>query len=214
MATGMTRWAPATGILAPLLWFAGVSFGEQGAPDEAASAGEILTYFQDETTAILLGGVLFMFGSLAFILFVSQLRGRWQVGGPSASLSMMWAMGLLGIAFISATWAPQMGVAIAIEDMSAQLDPATAEAAWHMGTGFFVLGEMLLALFFFSVVVLNRSVAVLPSWLVWFGLLIGLVALIPPIGWAAIIFGLPLWTLLAGVFLLLATRGAQATEVK
>lgn len=212
MATKTARWAPVTGILAPLLWFFGGALGEKGAPGDGAEADEILTYFQEETTSILFGSVLFLFGGLLFILFLLQLRTRWGSGGSPAALSLMWATGLVGIAFLSATLAPQLGIAIAIEDMGASIQASTAETVWHAGTGFFVLGELLLALFFFSTVALNRAVAVLPPWLAWFALLIGVVALVPPIGWAAIIFGLPLWTLLAAIFLLLGARTPGAPE--
>jgi hypothetical protein len=50
-----------------------------------------------------------------------------------------------------------------------------------------------------SIVALRRLV--LPRWLGWFGLVITILLLIPPIGWAALLFLLPLWLILAGVAL-------------
>ena len=207
------RWAPLLGILAPLLWFAGVAVGESGdTPAEEAGAEEILTYFQDETNSILLGSLLFMLGTLAFILFITVLRDRWRAAGASDSaITLGYVTGLVGSAFLAATWGPQLGVAIAIEDMNASLSPATAEAAWHAGTGFFVLGEMVLALFLFATAALMMRAGVLPSWLGWLAILLGVVALVPPIGWAAIIFGLPVWLILTSIFLLVAGRATPTT---
>lgn len=206
----MMRWAPVAGILAPILWFVGGVVSESDAPDDGANAEEILGYFQGESSAILLGGVLFLFGTLFFVLFLAHLRSRVRGIASDDATSLMWAMGLLGIVGISLTWGPQLGIAIAIEDMDAPIQAATAEAAWHAGTGFFVVGELLLALFLFAAAAVNRRAGLLPSWLAWFGVAVGVVALVPPIGWLAIIFGLPLWTLVAAIILTLEQRTSSA----
>jgi hypothetical protein len=41
--------------------------------------------------------------------------------------------------------------------------------------------------------------AVLPKWLGWLSALIGFVLLIGPIGWAALIFATPIWTLIVSI---------------
>ena len=41
-----------------------------------------------------------------------------------------------------------------------------------------------------------------PRWLAWVSLLLALWLVIGPIGWLALLFGLPLWTLLVSVLLL------------
>ena len=38
--------------------------------------------------------------------------------------------------------------------------------------------------------------AALPRWLAWLSLIIGIVLLIGPIGWAALIFAFPIWILI------------------
>ena len=47
---------------------------------------------------------------------------------------------------------------------------------------------------------------VLPVWWAWVSLLVALVLLIPPIGWAALIFGLPIWVLVTSLLLYLRPR--------
>ena len=51
----------------------------------------------------------------------------------------------------------------------------------------------------------------LPAWLAWVSLVVGVLMLIPPIGWAGLIFAFPLWIVIVSV--LLATRRAPAEPV-
>ena len=51
----------------------------------------------------------------------------------------------------------------------------------------------------------------LPVWVGWFALLLAVVALIPPIGWAVVVFGFPIWILIVSV---LMWRGAEPAAVE
>ena len=61
-----------------------------------------------------------------------------------------------------------------------------------------------------AVAVLAFRTNVLPRWWAAFSILIAVVLVIGPIGWAALIFGLPLWTIGTALFLLLGRRPARA----
>ena len=210
-----TRWAPLTGVLAPVLWIIGVFISESGdVPDEKSTAPQILTYFEEDTNSILLGGSIFLFGILLFILFITVLRGRWRAGGEATNApALAYGTGMLGAGFLAALWAPQMAIAVATMESDVQLQPATAEVGWHIGLGFIILAEFLLALFLFATAAASMRAPVLPKWLAWAGVAIGVVALIPPIGWMAIIFAFPLWVLVAGIVVTVqTTRGAPARQ--
>jgi hypothetical protein len=43
--------------------------------------------------------------------------------------------------------------------------------------------------------------ALLPTWFAWFSFLLAVLLVIAPIGWAALIFGLPIWVLVTTFFL-------------
>lgn len=196
------RWLPLAGVVAPILWYAGVAVSESGGvPADDATADDILEYFISNSGTVLLGGVLFIAGAVLFALFISVLRSRWRAGGAEDSAAVAMAAGTIGVAFIAATWAPQIGIGVAIEDMSSPLTPATAEAALRMGTGFFVIGEMFLGLFLFAAAAANGKTRLLPSWLSWFAIVLGVIALVPPIGWAAVVFGLPIWSIISAIYI-------------
>ena len=158
------RWLPLTGVAALVLWLVGVFVSESGNNlDEESGADEILQYFQDEAMSILMGGVIFLFGVLMFILFVTSLRSRIRGVGNGDAAALTFGTGLATAVLLGATLVPQMSVAIALEDMSAPLDPSTAEVGWHIGTGFFVVAEFTCALFLFSLAALSMRGIKIPK---------------------------------------------------
>ena len=52
----------------------------------------------------------------------------------------------------------------------------------------------------------------LPAWLGWLSLALAVVALIPPIGWAVVIWGFPLWILIVAALLWRGTAERAAAE--
>ena len=54
----------------------------------------------------------------------------------------------------------------------------------------------------------SDSISALPVWVGWFALLLAIVALIPPIGWAVVVFGFPIFILLVSVLMWLRAEPA------
>ena len=68
-----------------------------------------------------------------------------------------------------------------------------------MSDMFFVAAELALIPFFVGTAIVALRTRVLPKWWAAFSILIAVVLLIGPIGWAALIFGTPLWLLGTGL---------------
>jgi hypothetical protein len=93
------------------------------------------------------------------------------------------------------------------------IDASGAAVLHHFSNAFFVATEYMLPVFFFSSAILALRHGALPKWLGWFSILIGIVLLIGPIGWAALIFATPIWVLIVSVWLYLRSRAvAPATS--
>jgi hypothetical protein len=100
------------------------------------------------------------------------------------------------------TAAGPLAVAINKNHVSA----ATAGALTHVDDLFFVGAELTLVALFAAAGVVAFHTGLLPKWwaaLMW---LVAVVLVIGPIGWAAMIFGLPIWTLVT-TFMLMRRRG-------
>jgi len=204
------RFAALTGVLAIVLWIVGLvvtnSFSDK-IPHHPTDA-QLLTWIKGNTNSILLGGWLWMLGCVAFVWFANVLRARLvdAEGGRSHYGTLCFAGALGGAVFGMLTVAGDVGAAINKNDISA----ATAGALHNGGDMFFVGAELLLILFFLGAAIVALRTRTLPRWWGYFAILIAIVLVIGPIGWAALIFGTPLWVLGTTWFLLRDDAPARA----
>jgi hypothetical protein len=89
------------------------------------------------------------------------------------------------------------------------ISAATAGTFHRIGDAFFVGAELGLVVPFVAVAVLAWRTRVVPRWWAALGGFAALVLLIGPIGWAALIFGTPIWILGTTVFLLRGPEPGQ-----
>jgi hypothetical protein len=194
----MVRWerlAALAGIVAVVLWVVG-TFVSGEAPDEGQ---ELLSRFQDDEGRILAGGFIFQLGALFFLIFLGALRVRlFAAEGPTGFLTAIaFAAGVAVGIFLLALPGAEMSAAINNDD----LDPSSSIALGNLGDIFFLGAELSAALLLVATGLLILRYGPMPRWLAWVSLALALVLLIPPIGWAALLFGLPLWTLAVSVLL-------------
>jgi hypothetical protein len=201
-----------TGVLAVALWIAGIIVG-QGLTDHLAndaSDAQVLAWVHHNQTLIIVGSWLFATGCLAFIWFAGVLRTRLAAAETdNHTLSTIAyggavAAGIFGIG-------TQADLASAIN--SPKLTAATEQVFHHLGDLFFVGAELALMLPLAAVAILVFRTGALPRWWGVFSGLIAVVLWIGPIGWAALIFGTPIWVLGTTILLVRSPRIRQAPVV-
>jgi hypothetical protein len=153
-----------------------------------------------------------MLGCVAFLVFAGLVRERLaNVEGGNHVLANIAFGGALATAILGIGTNADITSAINKNDTS----PAAAAAFHHIGDLFFMGAEVMLIAFIGTASVLAWRTAVLPRWWAVFGMIVAVVLAIGPIGWAALIFGTPIWTL--GTSLLVGRRprrsAAPATAV-
>jgi hypothetical protein len=138
-----------------------------------------------------------MVGSLSFLWFAALLRSRLaEAEGGARTYS--------ALAFAGAAAATVFGILIQAGDLAAAINQdsisaSTAGTLHNISDMFFVGAELALIPFFAGVAVVALRTAVLPKWWAAFSILIAVVLVIGPIGWAALIFGTPVWLLGTGL---------------
>ena len=208
------RFAPLTGVAAVVLWLIAVLILETGdRPGDDSPAREIATYFDDETGRIFFSFLLWGLGTALFVWFLGSLRGALASaeGGVARVASIAFGAGIGTAVFALAFPATDVAGAIAA-DSDRGISPAAAETLVDLGIGFFVCAEVITAVLFVATALVALRTRVLPVWLAWASIVLAIALFIFPIGWAVLIFGLPLWIIVVSA--LLFTRGeAPAGEV-
>jgi hypothetical protein len=201
--------ALAAAVLAVALWIVGLVVTQAlttGLSDKATDA-QVLAWVHGNKNPILTGSWLFMIGCLAFVWFAGVLRSRLAAAEAGDRT-------LSTIAFAGAVMAAAFGIAGQSDIASAinadSVSAATAGTLHRGGDVMFVGSELSIVLLLGAVAVLAFRTAVVPRWWGVAGALVAVVALIGPIGWAALIFGLPVWTLVTAGMLARAPRGRLA----
>jgi hypothetical protein len=201
------RWGPLAGVVAVALWIIGFALYESTDVSGAGSGQETLAAYRDNEATIWTAGWLFMLGGLSFLWFVGVLRSRLFIAaGPDGALAAVaFAGGVATAVFVIGI--PAGDIAAASAD---NLDASSALALSNVTTAFFV-GAEISAIALVAATALIALRGALPRWLAWVSLVLALVLLIPFIGWAGLIIGLPIWVLLVSWLLWSSSpRGEQA----
>lgn len=202
----LARWAPLSGVLTVILWIVGVMLITHNNPKDHATDEQILAWYRDNSNWVLLGGWLFMLGCVAFLWFAVILRERFEdAGAPRTATRVAFGGAVAAVVFGITIPLTEVAAAINKDDISA----ATAGAAHRLSDGFFVGAEMALIPVFLAGAVAILASRVLPKWWAWLMILVAIVLVIGPIGWAALIFATPIWVLGTTV-MLLRSRSSRA----
>ena len=196
---GWARLAPLSGVVAVALWIVGIVIIEASdSPATKAPASEILAWMNDNTTAIIVAGWLFLLGSGAAIWFLGSLRAALaRAEGPEARLSSVgFAAGVGATLCWSFLIVPTISAAMAIEYDNRVLSEAAAETLYVVGNGFFLAGELMLAAAAAATAIVVLRHAALPRWYGWVTALYALALAVIFVGWLAFIFATPVWILL------------------
>ena len=147
---------------------------------------QLLSWIQGNQNPITSGSWLWMLGCLSFLWFAALLRPRVaEAEGGQHTVTTL--------AFAGAAIATVFGLLIQAGDLAAAINQDSISAA--------TAGVLHNAsdMFFVGVAVIAFRTSVLPKWWAVFSVVIAVVLLIGPIGWAALIFGTPVWLLGTGL---------------
>lgn len=211
MHTRLERWSAVAGVLAVVLWILGLVVTNaltHKIPSHPSDA-QLLTWIKGNANTIIFGNWLWMVGCLAFVWFAAMLRGRLAAaeGGPSTFATISFAGAVAAAVFGMLISAGDVASAINSNSVSA----ATAGTLHHAGDMFFVCAELASILFLLGAAIAALRTRVLPRAWAYFAILISVVLLIGPIGWAGLVFGVPIWTLGTTWFLVRGAREPMPT---
>jgi hypothetical protein len=206
LTTRLERISLLGGALAGLLWVVSVFVLEAGGnPADPDTAADVVAHFEDNRTPILVAGTIHALGGFVFLWFLAALRPvlRRLPGETDFLSSAAFAAGIAAAALMLALMGPQTTGATTDVEL---LDPGAAVAFWRLAHVFFVAAEIAFAAFVLALSLLALRGVLLPRWLGWAGIAIAVILLVPPVGWLALLFLLPLWLVGVSAVLFLRSR--------
>lgn len=207
------RLAPLTGVLAMVMWVAAVELLDHSeasglGDSSAASAAQIATYVKGATSTIYLGTILFGIGALAFIWFLAIVRER-LAGLRGGVGSWSFGSGLLAVATMFGFFAVRLATAMALGASGERISDQAVEALYRGTDGFYIMALFALGGFLLATGLGSLRCHLLPTWLCWCTIALGVVSLVPWIGWIAE-FLLPVWVLVVSVLFIRSDPAAQS----
>ena len=197
--------APWFGIAAAITALLAVIIGGE-TPDFDASRADIISHYEDSSSAI--AAVLIALTGLLYVFFAGTLRARLRAAESLSTLVMVGgALFGLGLAMFA-------GFEITLYDLANsdnQIDPGTLQAFNAFDNDFFFPAVLGLATFYFSTALAILATGALPRWWGWVTLVLAVLSIAGPLGFAAFVLTLP-WTLVTAILLLMGA-GSRETPV-
>jgi hypothetical protein len=203
------RFAAVTGIIFAGLLAASILVGGYTPPTDATGAGVVMFYKANKDRQ----NSSAFFGVLAVIFFVFFGAVLWNRLRRRLAESPLPAAGLVGVAMIAVGGALFSSLTFALTDVPDKIDPSTAQALNVLNNDLFFPFAIGVTVFLIANGLAIARGGVLPRWLGWIGIVIGLTAATPlgVIGF----FGSGAWVLVASVMMLVgdlrSTRAPVAT---
>lgn len=199
-------WVALTGILfLVLLVVSVVVSGEPPDPTED-SAAEVISYYADNDSEVMLASGLFTLAGVLFVAFAAAIRRELLEGGADDDTIPTLALAGAIIFAIGVATSSALGFAAADLVDSDQIEEGTITTINAISWDFFFPFAAGLLLFFVSTGIGIVRTGALPKWLGWVAIVIGVVAM-TPIGFGAALAG-ALWVLVASI--LIGMRGRTA----
>ena len=181
-----------------------VSFIVQGEPKSADDpVNEIVDFYLDNKDSIIAGQVIGAISGLLLLAFGAYLATVLRAADERTWVLPL--LPLLGFVIMDVGFAIDGTILIALAEAADEIEPTsvqTLQAFWDNDFLPIALGIMVFLFSFGIAVVRSRA---LPKWLGWVAIVLGIVGLIPPIGFASFI-GAALLILIVSILLTVRAR--------
>jgi hypothetical protein len=213
MTDRWSRLAPLTGIVFAVLTVIAVFAGGE-TPNTDAGPAKVIAYYTTHASEIETSSILVALGFLALVLFGGALRSYLRRTPAAEGLgSLVLAGAVLMAVGVFSTAGIEYGLAHELRHFG----PQVAQTLNVLANELFL--PILAGGFLFGVcagIAILRGAA-LPKWLGWIAIVLGIVTLIPPIGFFAL-FGFVIWVVIVSILMYLRLgpppdAGAEAQPV-
>jgi Domain of unknown function (DUF4386) len=197
----LERFAPMAAVAFLVTVVAGAVLSISGSPNNDAVGAKIALYYNQHDTRAGLAAWFFIVAALPFIALLAALRHRLaEAEGPGGlGAALAWGGGLVGYAVLVVSNAAAMAAVFRASEKGV-LSAVQAQTLWDFNSAAYTLAAIPLSLVTFGAAAVSLRTGVLPRWMAWVGIVIGITLLIPFVAWGT--FGLfVLWLVAVGFML-------------
>jgi hypothetical protein len=204
----LRRWLAVCGVAAPILIVATFVVGGN-TPDDKANAARVVSYYRDHKTSNIIAALLITIAAVLLVLFAARLREVLRGDGLHGDAMPIAAFG--GAVIVAAGLLLMAAVHFALIQAADHRFAAPAQTlnVFDSNDFFLLIGGI-------SVLMLAAGIStvrnpVLPRWLGWVAIVLGILALAGPVGFFAMMASL-LWILVVAILLFVRRDLATAEE--
>jgi len=195
------RLAPIMGVVSVVLFIVAIFVIEsETVPDVSASGSEIADYYDGALGRLAIALVLWGLGTIALIWFLDTVREHVSVASDKLG-RLLFFFGFAAALLLLASFLPDVSAAFVSDEVGGAIEGGGAQALAALGDGFFIGAELMVGGLYAMAAAAALATRVLPAWFGWLSALFAVVAFIPPIGWAVLVWGFPLWILILSALL-------------
>jgi hypothetical protein len=208
MTDRWSRLAPLTGVLFGIIVVVAVITGGGETPDANARPARVIAYYGTHRSEVETSAILFALAFLVLLLFAGVLRSYLRRTPAAEGLG---SLALAGAVLMAAGALIGTGVEYGLAHQLRHLGPEVAQTLNFLDNELFL--PVLAGAFVFGIssgLAILRGAA-LPKWLGWVAVVLGVIALIPPTGFFALL-GFVIWTVIASI--LIYRRADSPTDTR
>lgn len=172
-------------------------------PDIGAPPAEVASYYADNDSNLQIGAAILALGAFFFLLFSTAITSLLRGDAPRGSVAAKFSLGGAIVFVVGMTIFA--GLAFTAGDAVDDIGPGTLQTLHVLEMDMFLTVAVGGAAFLLGAGVAGRGTDVLPSWMTWAAIVIGVVALTPAGFFGFIALGI--WTLIASVMLAMRAGG-------
>jgi len=194
MSAWLSKWAPASGVVAGVL-VAIAFFAGPNSPGDSATGAQVMAWYGSHHTADFVSDLIGALAVLFLMLFAVGLARQVRTGDRWLAQGALAAAAFGGVGFLTA-----IGFDAVLAQDHNHLTPASAQTLSLLENDFFLpilVGFALFGILTGLAVVVGR---ILPRWMGWVMFAFGLACLAGPTGFFALL-AVMLWVLVAGVWM-------------
>lgn len=197
MSDRWSRLAPLTGVLFGLIVIVAVITGGGETPKPSDSAAKVVVYYAKHRSEIETSGIMFALAFLVLVLFAGSLRSYLRSTGGADGLG---TLVLAGAVLMAAGALGATGLEYGLAHNLNYFTPETARTLNFISQELFL--PVLAGGFVFGVCsgLAILKGAALPRWLGWVAVVIGIVTLVPPVSFVALL-AFVIWSVVVAVMM-------------